>query len=155
LLGITLFWACQKDKLPKPTQEGKNTFGCKINGKPWIPNGGPGFQGAKPIEGGFVQIILSSDSTKTGIFLRAYAKDGSMLHLYLNDHQSSTYILNRETNIKPFSLRPLDYAAYYSNGNYYITNSQSTGKIVITRSGFNVDGILSGIFEFRVINKNR
>ena len=26
-------------ELPPITQEGKNTFGCKVNGKVWIPNG--------------------------------------------------------------------------------------------------------------------
>src|SRR4051812_14450481 len=31
-------WSCrkEKDQLPKTTQEGKNTFGCKVNGKVFI-----------------------------------------------------------------------------------------------------------------------
>lgn len=45
--------ACQKEKLPKLTEEGKNTFGCKVNGKNWVPHGGGGFSGIPPVDGGF------------------------------------------------------------------------------------------------------
>jgi hypothetical protein len=38
----------EEDKLPPATQEGKNTFGCLVNGKAWKPKGGgllkPGLQ---------------------------------------------------------------------------------------------------------------
>ncbi len=40
LVGVALlFNSCKKDPLPKPTQEGLNTFGCKINGKNYVPKG--------------------------------------------------------------------------------------------------------------------
>jgi hypothetical protein len=37
-ITVTCF-SCRKDKdgLPKATEEGKNTFGCKINGAIFIP----------------------------------------------------------------------------------------------------------------------
>jgi hypothetical protein len=34
-------------ELPLMTQEGKNTFGCKINGKLWIPTGAENIMGGK------------------------------------------------------------------------------------------------------------
>lgn len=43
LLTIPLFWtgcakepACPEVKLPPVTMDGRNTFGCKINGEPWV-----------------------------------------------------------------------------------------------------------------------
>jgi hypothetical protein len=35
--------------LPPITQEGKNTFGCKINGKNWVPGGDLGWGGQGPL----------------------------------------------------------------------------------------------------------
>ena len=38
--------ACEKDvPFPKPTQEGLNTFGVKINGVKWLPKAGVSFTG--------------------------------------------------------------------------------------------------------------
>lgn len=68
LLSIGLLLACdRKDPLPKPTQEGKNTFGCKIDGKPWVPDGGTGFQATKPLRGGFFS-ISTYPVLQTGIY---------------------------------------------------------------------------------------
>ncbi len=48
-LLVTSLWACNKEEpikpappidytvLPAATQEGKNTFGCKVNGQVWVP----------------------------------------------------------------------------------------------------------------------
>ncbi len=56
--GCELFKSADKtDQLPPATQEGKNTFGCLVNGKVWLPKGNngtanldasydPNFQGA-------------------------------------------------------------------------------------------------------------
>jgi hypothetical protein len=148
--ALLLLTTCKKDDgLPPETQEGKNTFGCKVNGKVWIPNGGPGFMGAKPIEGGFYGI----SSTQIGIYIRAHAKDGSMVHIYLNDYKPGIYGLTQTTNILPFSSYPKDYALYaISEGNYFTTNSKTHGIITVVRSGPNIDGIVSGTFSFDASN---
>ncbi|MEO7444893.1 MAG: hypothetical protein ABIU55_05295 [Ferruginibacter sp.] len=44
LFNCFVFASCKKDKtnedqLPPPTQTGANTFGCKINGKVFVPKG--------------------------------------------------------------------------------------------------------------------
>ena len=57
--GVTLlFNSCKKDPLPKPTSEGLNTFGCKINGEVWIPTGTSGPGGTKT-----TLAILKQDGT--------------------------------------------------------------------------------------------
>jgi hypothetical protein len=76
-----------KEELPPITQEGKNTFGCLVNGKVWLPKGNNGtanldlsydlsFMGgafnisAYSIENGFRKYItISSDSiSKSGTY---------------------------------------------------------------------------------------
>ena len=49
-----LFISCKKniDPLPIETATGANTFGCKVNGVPYIPSGGDPSGGIYPISGG-------------------------------------------------------------------------------------------------------
>jgi hypothetical protein len=47
LVSILQFSGCDifptpKEKLPPITHEDKNTFGCLVNGKVWLPNGNDG-----------------------------------------------------------------------------------------------------------------
>jgi hypothetical protein len=44
---LFLLAACKKDNysLPPETQTGAGTFGCKIDGKVWVPNGSDGYSG--------------------------------------------------------------------------------------------------------------
>ena len=52
LFAATLFTGCKKDKgedqLPPATQIGANTFGCKINGKVFVPKGFDGTGRSNP-----------------------------------------------------------------------------------------------------------
>ncbi len=150
---LFLFTTCKKEDHPLPaaTQEGANTFGCKVNGETWIPNGGSGFMGYRPIEGGFYGITNS----QIGIYLRAHSKDGSMIRIFLNDYKIGTYQLNQDTNIMPFTTYPKDYALYGINeGKLFVTNSKMSGTVKILRSGPNIDGILSGTFSFTASNSS-
>ncbi len=63
LLPLTLFWMltasrCKKEVLPPETQEGKNTFGCYINGELFVPGGG----GLGPIKTCYYQSIYPGES---------------------------------------------------------------------------------------------
>ncbi|OJY88264.1 MAG: hypothetical protein BGP13_06955 [Sphingobacteriales bacterium 40-81] len=49
---------CKKDVLPPETQEGKNTFGCYVNGELFVPGGG----GLGPIKTCYYQLIYPSES---------------------------------------------------------------------------------------------
>jgi len=134
--------------LPAATQVGANTFGCRINGKTWIPDGGGGFSGIKPIEGGYLY-------TKKNIYINTYRRDKTKIEIYLpNTVQTGTYELNNNTGLVDVDLNPKRYAFYKdADDNYYITNSQYTGQITITQND-TVRGIISGTFNFTAYSPN-
>lgn len=148
VVTLLLLSACKKDDgLPPATQEGKNTFGCKVNGKAWVPNGGSGFMGAKAIEGGFYDVYKrNSFEKRLGVYIRAHMKNGEYINLYLQESQVGKYQLNKNTSILPNDFYPENYGAFYSNS-YFITNSVSTGEITITRAD-TINLQISGIFQF-------
>lgn len=150
LLSFALLLSCGKS-LPKPTQTGKNTFGCNVDGKKWVPDGGPGFQGAKPIAGGFFQ-LYDGNKPYIGVFLRAHRKDGQYIHLLINDYKTGTYELNQTTAIMPFCLSCKNYGYFAGeSGEKFVTSTQAVGYVKITRSDLK-EGILSGEFEFKASN---
>ncbi len=153
VLALLLFSTCQKDKLPPETQEGKNTFGCKINGKNWVPDGGPGFAGAKPISGGFVVMYDEQKKEFVAIEIKANSSNGETVGFYLSTHLIGNYDLNADTPIKPFSFTPKNYGLYFSESkSQYVTNSKATGIVTVTQSGLSKTGIISGTFSFRCSN---
>ena len=147
LSGILLF-SCG-EKLPKPTQKGANTFGCKINGKKWVPDGGGLFSGIKPIRGGFHE-ITSFPVYKRGIFLRTSSQDGQDVEFFLNSWKTGKYSLSTDTQSSPGALYPKDYGYYQSaNGTTYLTSSRYTGTVTISKAD-TATGIVAGTFEFTV-----
>ena len=154
-LFALLLTTCSKEQvetLPPATQVGANTFGCKVNGKNWIPNGGPGFGGPKPIEGGFVVRIISGNAgnpqERVVINVNAYKKNGEIINLYINKRQTGYYQFNSITAILPYSNYPPNYGAFANSQGWFITNDKSTGEINITRCD-TVNAILSGTFSFK------
>jgi hypothetical protein len=148
-LSLSLLTCKQTDVLPQATQEGKNTFGCLIDGKPYIPNGGGSFSGIKPIYGGF--LVLSSKPYKLGIYVYTYEKSGQKIEIYLNDYLLGKHILNSNTSTIPASVDPQDYASYTSVlGDKYITSSKYTGQITIIKADTAI-GIVSGTFDFEAV----
>lgn len=137
------------DKLPKPTQTGKNTFGCKINGERWVPDGSGGFQPVKPITGGFN--LLAGNPPIRRIWIQTLSEDGQSIDLQLNTTQVGVYLLNENTQIRPYALFSKNYGMYRKDNSIYTTSSKYTGKITITKSD-TITGLLSGTFEFTVGN---
>ncbi|WP_373511355.1 hypothetical protein [Persicitalea sp.] len=140
-----------KDPLPKATQEGKNTFGCKINGKPWVPDGGTGFQATKPITGGFN--LLGENPPIRRIWIRTRSKDRQGIHLQLNETNVGEHLLNENTQIRPYALFSKDYGMYQTGNSTYTTSSNFTGKITITKAD-TITGVLAGTFDFTVGNSS-
>jgi hypothetical protein len=143
---------CNSDPLPKPTQDGANTFGCLIDGKPLIPDGGTGFMPRKPISGGFFA-ISDYPIYQRGLFIRTVSKDGQEVELFINDYRPGEYQLNIDTQIMPITIKPKGaYGFYRSLSNLvYITSSKNVGKITITKSD-TLTGVVSGTFEFMAGN---
>ena len=149
--AFSVLLSCKReDPLPAATRSGANTFGCKVNGKTWIPDGGGGFSGIKPVEGGY-QGNYDSTMTKYNVFVRAMKKDKSGIHLYLRGVvRPGIYQLNQFTNIRYTELRPLNYGAYFPDpGQAFVTNPQYTGTVNITRAD-TANKIVSGTFAFTV-----
>ncbi|MEP6583511.1 MAG: hypothetical protein ABJA90_04570 [Ginsengibacter sp.] len=144
------FISCQKEKLPKLTEEGKNTFGCKVNDKNWVPHGTGGiFNSTDPVYGGFYRDINT-------IYVRAYNGNES-IEIYLkNVYSTGEYSLNFTTTPKPDNLYPENYGIYIIENNTtinsFITTSSYTGKVTISNRD-TTNKIVSGIFEFTGVDK--
>lgn len=144
VMGILLS-ACNSDPLPAPTRTGNNTFGCKINGTPWIPDGSGGFMPIKPITGGFLSI--PGLNYKRTIEIRTRSKDKTQLVLFVEEAKTGVFDLNMDTPTRG-ALTPRSYGLYRSpDGVDYVTSSAHTGKVTITRADTVAD-IISGTFFF-------
>ena len=141
-----LFWACQpKDPLPRATQFGANTFGCKINGKTYIPDGGGGFSGLKPIYGGFYGV--QSNPVKRGIYIQTSESSGQRLDLFIADYKLGVYEFNKDTS--PITQNLRSFGSYrIASGQVYMTSSINTGRVTVTKAD-TITGIVSGSFSFK------
>jgi len=153
-----LFYACKKesgDKLPPLSFEGKNTFGCKIDGVSWIPKGINGWAFIQyPTSGGY---YAEYNSRLVHIWIQTN-DPGGHIDLYIKNYDSynylkpGRYLLNRNTSSRPFGYGTyLNYGAYWFNNKEYITDSLHTGWIELIKSD-SVNKIVSGRFEFDAFN---
>lgn len=137
-------FSCSKDKLTKATQEGANTFSCKVDGKVFLPSKeGTSWSGAKP--------LLVSNSSFNGFTLMGVIFSTSL--------EPTQYVLIRLPYLtKPnnYTLNTSAYGEYkinYGGGPTYLTNSTYTGKVNVTRCD-TVNQIYSGTFSFTAIDDN-
>jgi hypothetical protein len=146
---LLLFCTCKKnevDALPPLTMEGKNTFGCLIDGKAYVPNGGSGYNADKAVEGGY-QAIEWKD-IKNCIWIRTNNKDGSGMDIWLcNVERTGEYSMDYNTGVSPAVILPYNYGLYYNRRNFFVTDVQHIGKVMITRAD-TVTGVVAGTFEF-------
>jgi hypothetical protein len=150
-LSLSLITCKQTDVLPRFTEEGKNTFGCLINGKAYVPDGGTGFMPSKPILGGFLGIF--ANVFKIGVYVSTNSKDKKSIRLYLDDFNLGVHVLNSNTDTRPTTITPKDYASYISSeGDEYVTSSKYVGQINIIKAD-TTTGIVSGSFEFTAATK--
>ena len=150
-LGLLLMTCkSQVDLLPSATQTGQNIFGCLINGKSYVPNGGNGFMPAKPINGGFLVIYYP---IRLGIYIATYAKDKQRIQLYLNDYTIGKHFLNSDTQTIPASLNHKNYGLYENDTTDFVTSSAHTGFINVTKAD-TATGIIAGTFEFTAATKD-
>lgn len=141
---LVLLTTCEKDNLPKPTQDGKNTMGAIVNGKPWVASACWGcVGGGKGIEimYGFPDLYLAGQEKKESeeIFIR----------FVLSIPSPGTYTANKEYNNGRNAIQML----YYKNNvrKEYHTTASHTGTINITKVD-RANQIISGTFDFTVQN---
>ncbi len=156
MLAFASCKSCKKEvnPLPPETQTGANTFGCLIDGQPYIPNGSGGFGGAKPITGGYAYTPQSC-SSKYDVWVTTYRKDGWDFSIYLENvgNKTGKYPLKYTTPGAPTILCPPNHAIFYkyispSETAVYATDSEYTGEVTITRAD-TVNKIVSGTFFFK------
>lgn len=122
-------------ELPPETQTGANTFGCYINGQPWMPYGLNA-----------LSVGIADDSL---LFINAKRK-------YSGHYTSLSFeFLNFESSnsLYPLAFNPTEAAVTYSdlssnsNPKVYTVQTGSEGLLTITRLD-TVERIMSGRFHF-------
>jgi hypothetical protein len=145
---ITLLASCKQlvnpeGKLPKETQEGKNTFGCILNGKVWTPS---------PNELGFNELNVSPEGNGWLTINANYRKDDryeGMVFFSVNVFGTGDYVFDRV----------LDNRASFVDvkKNIEINSSDAdvdaSGVLTITKFDMNKH-IVSGRFWFKISKKD-
>lgn len=160
LLLLFLLACCCKDKDPEPelppiTTIGANTFGCKVNGKVWLPNKRP--NGTLPqIEGGIVTRYDSIGPEKNwyDLLIFAYKEDNSGFQLFLRRiNNTGSFQLYMTQSIWPGCEDCTNsYGYFYREGKRYSTLTLPENKVELLRYD-TINKIFSGTFSF--LAKNR
>lgn len=158
-LPLTLFWMltasrCKKDILPPETQEGKNTFGCYVNGELFVPRGsGLGsiktcfYQFIYPAENGYVFYAggrrdeNNEGFTKIAIGFDSLQLEANKTYKLVNVGRGNAY------GSYSFAASPLDTIQNYN------TSEINTGELLVKKFD-NINHIVSGTFWFTVIKNN-
>jgi len=133
---------CKKDdeeKLPPATTSGKQTFGCKINGKVWVTHAETQVQ----YWNGTLQII----SRKGDLFSGTSESIALKISNGLIKNVGAFTIQNTDSRG--------DFSAYVANINYemqYLPNAQAV--LIITRLD-TIQGYVAGQFNFSACNKEK
>ncbi len=128
----------KKEELPPATQEGKNTFGCFVNGKLWLPKGSNGTS----------NLDASYDPTfEDGAFdLNAYRiHDDTDQFIALggkNVNKVGSYIFSQNLDSPGALLNDKKSKCSYSEQSNIISGSFTVSKLDIPNQ------IISGTFEF-------
>lgn len=152
LFTLLLMLSCNKtvDELPPETQTGANTFGAKINGEFWVPQGFGAFPANDILEARMIgnDVIInarnfsrSPNESEFEIRIKGVTAPGVYQLNTTVNHPSgvSSYAYYVERKITP--------------ENEWMTSATSTGTVTITRVD-TVNLIVSGTFQFNMLNIN-
>jgi len=137
---------CKKKKdeepqLPPETTTGAYTFGCKINGKVFVPRGGRGQPGL------FAQYVDLGTGARGGWFLNISATDWRSSGLPSMGIETDSLLL-KESNVYILKKRKgFAFSAYSAGYNQYGMLPIDTGQLTITKHDLN-SRILAGKFWF-------
>ena len=149
-ISSLLLFSCKKEvkELPEATQTGAQTFGAKIDGNFWVPQG----FGALPAND-----ILESRMAGRNLIINARNFSSSPIETEFELHINNilapgTYLFNKEVQ-HPSSDE--NYVYYVKRNftpiNEWINSSSHTGSVTITRID-TVALIASGTFQFTLEN---
>lgn len=166
LVFLLLSTACRreniavKDALPPITQEGLNTFGCKINGEVLVPKDGKGslfVGGAKGLRSALA--VVSEE--KKYYYIQAVNAEyigGDYIFLYLPNLKSAgRYVLGNSIGSTLWENNSPNHAIVtsydeFDNGESYLS-FENGGSIVVDRYD-TINFIISGTFQFRAIKES-
>ena len=141
LLGLT---QCKKKdpspQLPSETTTGAMTFGCKIDGRVFIPRDGRGQLGL------FVQYVNLGTGRGGGYYLNIPATNWQPNPTEGVNIETDS-LLVEEGKTYAFKNSKGNPQAFYSSGAEYTKRDQDEGELTITRFD-RTQGILSGQFHF-------
>ena len=149
-LSLFLLSACKKEvtELPPVTQTGANTFGAKVDGKLWAP------QGFGPFPANTILEARMTGTTHLLINARNFASSPNETEfeiLVAGITGPGTYQLNNTVSL-PASV---SYGYYvkrnFTPDNEWLTSSSYTGSVTITRLDIAAK-IVSGTFQFNALN---
>lgn len=148
---LFVFASCNKEveELPPATQTGANTFGAKVDGELWVPQG----FGALPAN----DILEARYTSPNAIMINARnfrkSPKETEFEIFVNNITGpGTYQLNTDIT------RPALTASYgyfvereFTPKNEWQTSPTYTGSVTITRFDV-VNNIVSGTFQFNALN---
>ena len=142
------------ERLPEPTATGKQTFGCRVNGKLWRPKGrsAPGDNRA-PVNAYTLYNTSGNGISSNHLSISAFFGDQT-IQLSVNQPKltAATFPLDKPATFCGFSPNAFGAFATESgvaceNKSEFITDNLHTGEIVITRLD-PFAKIVSGRFSF-------
>ncbi len=127
---------------------GNVTFGCFINGVPWVPNYGDPGSGVGPVS--ISNFASGSPSAPFFYTVIEALSNYERLTIYLpNDIIEKKYLLNYNSGIYPTNNKNLpsaDFTKYYPYS-VYTTNQNTTGYVNVTTVKYGNGGKIEGTFE--------
>jgi hypothetical protein len=131
------------DQLPPETQAGENTFGCLLDGEPFLPSGG-----INPLDCQY-QFVDSEYYFR----LQGNKQDENFNLLGLFLHTNALEIIECETYQLLLEADENATGIFGFNGDLFFTNSNQTGQMTITHLDL-TNQTVSGTFFFDVIDQN-
>jgi hypothetical protein len=148
IIPLTLILSCKKDGLTKATQNGANTFSCKINGKAFQPCRDEVLFGSPSLWGGVSISAITIARVTAKCFYTNFPKRD--ISIELSDfHGLGEYPLSDPNNRGIYN----EYIPVLPLIKTYESLYTTTGKIIITKDD-RTNFILSGTFEFKAANKD-
>jgi len=161
ILFLLLFISCKKDdlgpELPPITTIGANTFGCRVNGKVWVPDQRSGSI-LPMIEGGIkTRFIVGQGPEKNwyDLFFLSKKLTGEEFQIYISRINNVGYFsLNEVSIIWPSCPQCDSYGILSTNGNNYISKKSIESYVKITRYD-TLNKVFSGEFSFIAVSKEK
>jgi hypothetical protein len=153
LVTLLLFCCCNNndddgstdpiDQLPPATQIGANTFGCLLDGEPFIPGGG-----TNPLD-----CVYQLVDGEYFFALQGNKRDGDFNLIAITLSTNAMEIEEGSTYILMDNIPNSAFGGYFFNTDFIYTDNNHIGEMTITKLDV-INQIVSGTFFFDIIDQN-